>query len=113
MVRLDTSVKSFRLDADGNPQPTAVDLIGGGTFVKVAPWMPWKSGRSGTAEHHAEAVALHEQGAHQDHSDDEHFRGVWLPEEEAGEGSEPAPPETETAPAATVHKAKGKGKNKR
>jgi hypothetical protein len=116
MVRLDTSVKSFRLDADGQHQPTAVDLISGETYVKVAPWMPWKSRNSNTAEHHADAVALAEQGAHDDHSDDEHFRGVWIPLEEAGEGAEMVadaePGEAPTHRTVTKKAATGRKKKK-
>ena len=79
MVKLDTSVKSHRLDAEGNTQPTAVDLISGETFVKVAKWMPWKHPRSAKEGVHVEAEALAEKGAHQEHCADEWFRGVWIP----------------------------------
>jgi hypothetical protein len=89
MVRLDKTVRSHRLDADGNKQPTAVDLVSGETFVKVAPYMPWKHPRSAKAGVHVAAEELDEQGAHQEHCDDEWFRGVWIPEEAAGESAEP------------------------
>jgi hypothetical protein len=88
MVRLDKSLRSHRLDAEGNKQATAVDLVSGETYVKVAPYMPWKHPRSAKAGVHVAAEELAAQGAHQEHCDDEWFRGVWIPLEEAGESAE-------------------------
>lgn len=78
MVRLDTSVKSFRLDA-GVKTPVAVDLVSGKTFVKVATSMPWsrQPSKSLPSGHAVLQLASDPSTLHQDHSDDEWFRGVW------------------------------------
>jgi hypothetical protein len=110
MVKLDTSVKSHRLDAEGNKQATAVDLISGETYVKVATSMPWKHPRSAKAGVHVDAEALAEKGAHQEHCSDEWFRGVWIPLEndEPVEETEPVDPDAEPTPKPSRSKRKPK-----
>ncbi len=79
MVQLDTTVKSFRLE-NGVKVQTAVDLVSGKTYIKIAPWMPWKNKHSLPAGQHTLAEAIDAKGGFHFPHDDEWFRGVWQPE---------------------------------
>jgi hypothetical protein len=88
MVKLDTSSKPYRLE-DGVKVPIAVDLVSGETYKKIASSMPF--GRRSVKELKAGHPLLVLAGdgdpedLHQEHCDDEWFRGVWQLVEDPGE----------------------------
>lgn len=116
MVRLDTSVKSYRLE-DGVKIPTAVDLISGETFVKHSRSMPWKHSRSAAEGVHVDVEALPEGFHDNSHADDEWFRGVWVPlEDDAPEDETQIPVEVEAhhaTPTPRVTKTRAATKKKK
>lgn len=90
-LRLDTSVHAFAtsaagrllVGADGNPITIAQDTMTGRWWAKVQLHMPWATNDS-QLEKDRESKALEFlQGAVHVACDDERFRGVWMPLEEA------------------------------